>query len=73
VVYTGGYAADAIPANLTECAIQLAAMLFRDSQRDKSVQSESLGDYSYTLAGSANKYVRLMDDLISNYQRGGLL
>ena len=73
VVYTGGYSAASIPANLTECAIQLAAMLFRDSQRDKSVQSESLGDYSYTLAGSPNKYVRIMDDLIFNYQRGALL
>jgi hypothetical protein len=49
VVYTGGYAAGSIPANLTEAAIALTCQFYRDAGRDFALQSETLGSYSYTI------------------------
>lgn len=46
VQYTGGYST--IPEDLAQIAIDVVADLYRQTQHDQSVMSESLGDYSYT-------------------------
>lgn len=53
--YTGGYAADEIPAGLGRQATAMAASIFRERDSDPSVQSERLGDHSvsYGLTGSS--------------------
>jgi hypothetical protein len=48
VEYRGGYAT--IPDDIGQLANEFAALLYRQSLKDGSVQSENLGAYSYTLA-----------------------
>ena len=47
VDYTGGYAT--IPYDLQQTTIEMASRLFNSRKRDPSLQSESLGGYSYSL------------------------
>jgi hypothetical protein len=67
VTFTGGYAADAIPGDLEQAALELvAAMWFGRRGQDPTLVSENLGSYSYTRKGEA--------DVISEMTRpGGLL
>lgn len=46
VVYTGGYSA--IPASLEQAAIQMTAMFWKSKDLNEALQSEHLGEYSYT-------------------------
>jgi hypothetical protein len=52
VAYTGGY--DTVPYDIEQVALESAATLYRERKRDRSVASESLGDYSYSI-GAANE------------------
>lgn len=54
VAYTGGHAT--VPYDIEQVAIETAGALFRERKRDRSVASESLGDYSYSV-GTANELV----------------
>lgn len=49
VEYVAGYST--IPADLEQVCIEIAADLYRERKQDKTITSESLGDYSYTQAG----------------------
>lgn len=51
VEYTAGYAT--VPADLEQICIEIAADLYRERKQDKTITSESLGDYNYTQAGVA--------------------
>lgn len=51
VDYTGGYST--IPDDLATAAAALTAALYRRSSRDTSLQSERLGDYSWTAGGNS--------------------
>ena len=52
IAYNGGY--DTVPYDIEQVCLEVAGQLYRDRKRDRGVQSESLGDYSYSLAsGSA--------------------
>jgi hypothetical protein len=46
--YVGGY--ETVPYDIEQICLEIAAGLYRDRKRDTGVQSESLGDYSYTNA-----------------------
>jgi hypothetical protein len=51
VSYTGGYTAGSMPPELTTAALELAVAMYefrRTNRGNSAVQSESLGDYSYT-------------------------
>lgn len=72
VTYTGGYAADAIPANLTEAAIALACQLYRDGGRDFGLQSENLGSYSYTLSANKDRFSHIIA-MITNHVGGSVV
>ncbi len=57
VKYNGGV--DVIPYDIEAVCLEVAAQMYRDRRRDGGVQSESLGDYSYTL-GDAGRMVGLI-------------
>lgn len=48
VEYRAGF--ETIPAEIQQIANELAAQAYRAAKRDSTLSSESLGDYSYTLA-----------------------
>lgn len=50
VVHVGGYTPATLPPALSQAAIEIAAYLFRRQGRDTTMGSESLGDYSYSIA-----------------------
>lgn len=49
VDYDGGFST--IPFDIVHACILMAGRMYHDRKRDGAVQSESFGDYSYTLAG----------------------
>ena len=49
VIYSGGYAADAIPAGLEQLATQICADTFKSIQQQANLKGEKIGDYSYSL------------------------
>jgi hypothetical protein len=49
VTYNGGFSA--VPADMTQAAAELVCLLYRNGNVNHAVQSESLGQYSYTRAG----------------------
>ena len=51
VQYTAGF--ETVPADLEQACIEIAADLYRERKQDKTITSESLGDYNYTQAGVA--------------------
>lgn len=51
IEYRAGY--EDVPADLEQACIEIAAAMYRDRKRDSGLQSESLGDYTYTRAASA--------------------
>lgn len=53
VEYRAGY--ETIPGDMEECCIEVSAMIFRDRQRDKSLITERLGDYSYSRASQSGE------------------
>lgn len=59
VVYTAGEGTT--PYDIEFTARKAAALLFRERKRDLGASSESLGDYSYVNAASANGGSALMD------------
>ena len=66
VWYKAGYSAT--PAGLKAIVTSMVADAYRASERDTSLKSEKLGDYSYT-AGSAADGVD-MQNIIKNYEYG---
>ena len=64
VHYNAGYAT--VPADLTEVAAEMASEVYQMAGKDSNVTSESLGDYSYTLADQAARTTRAADRL-TNY------
>lgn len=48
IVYTGGFTAGSVPADLNMAAIELARQIFQRRQRDTTLSGETLGNYSWT-------------------------
>lgn len=66
VTYTGGY--DPVPAGLVQGCIDVVAIMYRGRSTDTSMQSETIGDYSYTR--KADEQVRMaIADAIAPYRR----
>ena len=65
VEYTAGYAT--VPDDVEQACIEVAAMMYRDRKRDSGLQSESLGDYSYTRANRA-EVDAVMSGLLSDWR-----
>ena len=55
--YLAGYAAGSVPADLRAIAAQVADSVSAEFSKDKTLKSEKIGDYSYTLADMAQKAV----------------
>ena len=68
VVYVGGYDPDEIPFGLQQACLELAADFQRQSEGDPRMQSESLGDYSYTRAAS-DEVMGRVNALVNQYRR----
>jgi len=68
VVYVAGYAT--IPGALQKATCLLADMLFNGRGRDLSLQSETIGQYSYTLADQT-KVDAIRMSLLRGYVTGG--
>ena len=62
--YTAGYSA--VPDDIQQTALSLAAMLFLSRKADATVQSESLGDYSYSRS-DANA-TGMIDSMLSDWK-----
>lgn len=69
VTYTGGYAT--APKALAQAAMVLAAQIYRDAAINLGVQSEGLGDYSYTRPTTpfAKTAFEAIEPLIQHYKR----
>jgi len=65
VEYTAGYAT--VPDDVEQAAIEVASMLYRDRRRDGNLQSESLGDYSYSRASVSEMNAKL-DALLDRWK-----
>ena len=65
IEYTAGYAT--VPDDIEQAAIEVASMLYRDRRRDGNLQSESLGDYSYSRATVAEMNAKL-DALLERWK-----
>lgn len=50
VAYNGGH--DTVPFDIEQACLETAASLYRDRKKDLGVTSESLGDYSYSVAAT---------------------
>lgn len=50
VAYNGGL--DVVPFDIEQACLETAASLYRDRKKDLGVTSESLGDYSYSVAAT---------------------
>lgn len=57
IEYTAGYST--VPEDVEQACIEVASMLYRDRRRDGNLNSESLGDYSYSRASSQEMRDRL--------------
>jgi len=67
VVYTAGFAASAIPEDIKQVCAELVAEMMGDG--DASLQSESLGGYSYSLAtGALSRLPRSSREIIGSYK-----
>lgn len=66
VAYNGGF--ETVPYDIEQVCLEAAAQLYRDRKRDRGVQSESLGDYSYSL-GSATATVDLIRSRLGSRTR----
>lgn len=64
IVYEGGYENDNYPADLVYGATQAAINTVRRSQRDQTLKSEKIGNYSWT----AESALLLQDELRKQYQ-----
>ena len=65
IEYTAGYAT--VPDDIEQAAIEVASMLYRDRRRDGNLQSEGLGDYSYSRATVAEMNAKL-DSLLERWK-----
>ncbi len=65
VRYTAGYAT--VPDDLKQACCEVASVLFQSRKADRSILSESLGDYSYTRAG-ASEVNAMLADLLRDYR-----
>lgn len=68
VVYVGGYDPDEIPENLQLACLILAASRYREGENDNGMQSETLGDYSYTRRPSSEAQEQVTS-LIQQFRR----
>lgn len=50
VAYNGGH--DTVPFDIEQACLEAAAAMYRDRKKDLGVTSESLGDYSYSVAAT---------------------
>lgn len=70
--YVGGYANQAaVPGDLEQLAIELAADVWRAKGRDTNLTSESIGGYSYTLTAPGGPYSARLEALSLGYMTGG--
>lgn len=74
VQYTGGWTADTLPADLRAAATRIAAQMYRERVINYALQSESLGAYSYTVAGTTTSGTVLamragVTDMLEPYRR----
>ena len=65
VEYTAGYAT--VPDDLQQACIDVSKMLFLDRRRDTGMQSENLGDYSYSRA-SRSEIDALMASMLMDWR-----
>jgi hypothetical protein len=65
VQYTAGYAT--VPYDIEQTVQEVAAAMFRSRKRDETLNSESLGDYSYTSGGSA-RITEIMEERLASWK-----
>lgn len=62
-MYTAGYAT--VPDDMEQACLEISRYIFQTRKTNTNVKSESLGDYSYTLADAA-QLSSIMADLLGN-------
>lgn len=66
VVYTGGWAT--IPADLKMAIYRIVDILYAERRKDPGIQSESLGQYSYTRAANVVSMDEQVRAMLSRFQ-----
>lgn len=69
VVYTGGYGT--VPKDLEYAVYRLMDSVYAGRGSDPSKQSESIGDYSYTMQAAADRDT-LVNSIVASFRTGGL-
>ena len=65
IEYSAGYTT--VPDDLHQACLVIAATMYLSRKSDTSLQSESLGDYSYSMA-SADSSRAMMEDMIGSWK-----
>lgn len=65
IEYSAGYTT--VPDDIHQACMMLAATMFLSRKADNSLQSESLGDYSYSMA-SADSSRAMMEDMLGSWK-----
>lgn len=65
IEYSAGYTA--VPDDIHQACLVIAATMYLSRKSDTSLQSESLGDYSYSMA-SADSSRAMMEDMIGSWK-----
>lgn len=65
VQYTAGYST--IPYDVEQTVQEVAAAMFRSRARDETLNSESLGDYSYT-SGGASRITEILEERLGSWR-----
>jgi hypothetical protein len=65
VDYNAGFAT--IPYDIEATAIELSALMFKGRKRDETLNSESLGDYSY-VSGGASRMTEIMEERLGGWK-----
>ncbi len=70
VEYTAGWDRGEMPAPIRGACLELVKMLYDRSKKDLAVRSETIGDYSYSLAGLGDVDVDdLLGDRLKDFRR----
>lgn len=71
IEYRAGF--ETVPDDMEQCCLEVAAMIFRDRKRDKSLISERLGDYSYSRSSQSGEVMgssvlAIMEEYLLEYR-----
>jgi len=68
VTYTAGYTSSTKPKLLEDAVLELCALEYKKLEKDMTVKSEKLGDYSYTIADILTSMTPSIENKLSHFK-----